>query len=177
MRFLIFRNGVNRLTTKSIEDSKRIAVIRVRGSVSRSTALKKTLQLLRLNHTNHCVIIDNRPTYRGMLQKAKDMVTWGELTPESTRELLIKRGRLEGNKKITEEYIKKNTAFSSIDDFIGKFLNFEANLSDIQGLKPVFRLHPPIKGYKKRGVKYAFTLGGALGYCGTEINNLIHKMA
>ena len=164
------------MTVNPSNVNKRIAVIRIRSSVSRSISMKKTLELLRLHHTNHCVIVDNRPTYKGMLQKAKDMITWGELTPESTRELILKRGRLEGNKKITDEYIKKNTSFSGIDDFIKKFLDFKADLSDIQGLKPVFRLHPPIKGYPKRGVKYAYTLGGALGYRGSEINDLITKM-
>ena len=171
MRFLIFQNGVNNMT------GKRIAVIRIRGVVGRNYTIKKTVNLLRLNRTNHCVIIDNRPTYQGMLQKAKDVVTWGELTHDSVRNLLLKRGRLEGNKQINDEYIKNNTNFSSIDDFIAKFLSFDANLSDIKGLKPVFRLHPPLKGHRRRGVKYPHTLGGALGYRGAEINDLIEQMA
>jgi len=156
---------------------KRIVVIRVRGVVGRRITIKKTVNLLRLNRTNHCVIIDNRPTYQGMLQKAKDVVTWGELNHDSIRNLLLKRGRLEGNKQITDEYVKNNTKFTSIEDFIKKFLNFEADLSDIKGLKPVFRLHPPLKGHRRRGVKYPHTLGGALGYRGSEINDLVKQMA
>ena len=171
MRFPIYQNGVNSMT------DKRIVVIRIRGVIGRSKSIKQTVDLLRLNRTNHCVIIDNRPTYQGMLQKAKDVVTWGELTHDSTRNLLLKRGRLNGNKQITEEYIKNNTNFSSIDDFINKFLSFEANLSDIEELKPVFRLHPPLKGHRRKGVKYPHTLGGALGYRGGEINDLIKQMA
>ncbi len=157
--------------------TKRLAVIRVRGSVDRSMSLKKTLELLRLNRTNHCVIIDDRETYKGMLQKAKDLITWGELDSPTMKELLLKRGRLEGGKRITEEYFQNKTKFVSLDDFINKFLKFEASLSDIKGLKPVFRLHPPRKGHKRRGVKKPFPLGGALGYRGNEINNLISKMA
>jgi len=156
---------------------KRIAVIRVRGVVGRSKSIKQTVNLLRLNRTNHCVMIDNRPTYQGMLQKAKDVLTWGELTHDSVQKLLLKRGRLNGNKQITDEYLKNNTNFSSIDDFINKFLKFEADLSDIKELKPVFRLHPPLKGHKRKGVKYPHTLGGALGYRGSEINDLIKQMA
>lgn len=177
MRFLILQNGVNKMTGKPVEATKRIAVIRVRGAVGRTITMKKTLNLLRLNKTNHCVIVDDRPTYKGMLQKTKDIVTWGELTHDSLRKLLLKRGRLVGDQKITDDFIKKNTSFTDLDDFIKKFLKFEADLSDIEGLKPVFRLHPPIKGYPKKGVKYAYTLGGALGYRGTEINQLITKMA
>ncbi|MFX1536333.1 MAG: 50S ribosomal protein L30 [Promethearchaeota archaeon] len=165
------------MSRSKLEISKRLAVIRIRGRVDRSLSIKKTLELLRLNRVNHCVIIDDRKTYEGMLQKTKDLITWGELDSLTMRELLLRRGRLEGGERITEEYIKKNTGFSGIDDFINKFLNFEANLSDIRGLKQVFRLHPPRKGHKRRGIKQPFTLGGALGYRGNEINNLILRMA
>jgi len=175
--FPTYLNGVIKISEKKFETTKRLAVIRIRGRVDRSQSIKKTLELLRLNRINHCVIIDDRVTYRGMLQKTKDLITWGELDPVTMKELLLKRGRLEGGERITEEYIKKNTEFSGVDDFITKFLKFEANLSDIRGLKLVFRLHPPRKGHRRRGVKQPFSLGGALGYRGNEINNLILKMA
>ncbi|MFX0124033.1 MAG: 50S ribosomal protein L30 [Candidatus Hodarchaeota archaeon] len=165
------------MSKNDLEIKKRLAVVRIRGRVDRSLSIRKTLELLRLNRINHCVIIDDRDTYKGMLQKTKDLITWGELNSLTLKELLLKRGRLEGGKRITEEYIKKNTKFSGIDDFISKFLKFEASLSDIRGLKQVFRLHPPRKGHRRRGVKQPFTLGGSLGYRGSEINNLILKMA
>jgi large subunit ribosomal protein L30 len=41
-------------------------------------------------------------------------------------------------------------------------------------VKPVLRLHPPIKGYE--GVKRSFSEGGALGYRGKEIEKLIQRM-
>ncbi|MHA1968639.1 MAG: 50S ribosomal protein L30 [Candidatus Hodarchaeales archaeon] len=152
-------------------------MIRVRSRIDRSVSIKKTLELLRLNRTNHCVIIDNRETYRGMLQKAKDTLTWGELDFQTMKDLLIKRGKLQGGKRLTEDYIQKNTDFKGVDDFVKQFLNFKADLSDIEGLKPVFRLHPPRKGHSRLGVKYNYTLGGAVGYRGNEISGLITKMA
>ena len=171
------QNGVIRISENNPEITKRLAVIRIRGRVDRSLSIKKTLELLRLNRTNNCVIIDDRDTYKGMLQKAKDIITWGELDSPAMKELLLKRGRLEGGKRVTEDYIENNTDFSGIDDFIEKFLKFEASLTDIKGIKLVFRLHPPRKGHRRHGVKQPFTLGGALGYRGNEINNLILKMA
>lgn len=175
--FLMCQNGVNRLSKVLSDYTKRLAVIRIRGTVDRNFSVKKTLQLLRLNRPNHCVIIDDRATYKGMLQKVKDLITWGELDFDSTKELLLKRGRIEGGKRITEDYIKNNTDFKNIDDFVDKFLHFKANLSDIRGLKQVFRLHPPRKGHKRGGVKEPFPLGGALGYRGSEIKNLISQMS
>jgi len=41
-------------------------------------------------------------------------------------------------------------------------------------VKPVFRLAPPVKGYE--GIKRSFKEGGALGYRGKKINDLIWRM-
>jgi large subunit ribosomal protein L30 len=37
-------------------------------------------------------------------------------------------------------------------------------------------LHPPRKGYGRKGVKVQFTVGGALGDRGEKINDLIKRM-
>ena len=39
-----------------------------------------------------------------------------------------------------------------------------------------FRLNPPQKGYGRKGVKMPFSSGGALGYRGDKINDLIRRM-
>ncbi|MFY1644316.1 50S ribosomal protein L30, partial [Methanoculleus bourgensis] len=50
----------------------------------------------------------------------------------------------------------------------------EASLRDLAEIKPVLRLHPPRKGYKT--IKRTFQQGGALGYYGPQINDLLYKM-
>ena len=47
-------------------------------------------------------------------------------------------------------------------------------MKDIEAAKPVFRLHPPVKGYE--GNKRSYKNGGALGYRGEAINDLIARM-
>lgn len=42
--------------------------------------------------------------------------------------------------------------------------------------KKFFRLSPPKKGFGRNGIKRSFNIGGALGYRGAEINNLIKRM-
>ncbi len=42
-------------------------------------------------------------------------------------------------------------------------------------LKP-FRLCPPNGGFERKGIKFSFSIGGALGYRGKKINDLIKKM-
>ncbi len=153
---------------------RRLAVVRVRGHVGVSREVEDTLRMLRLTRVNHCVFIDDRPTYAGMLQKAKDYITWGEVSAEEVALILRNRGELVGGKKLTDAYIKEHTKFKSIDDFAKAFVEFKAELSDIPNLKPVFRLHPPRKGY--RGIKRSFVEGGALGYRGEAMKELLRRM-
>ena len=150
------------------------AVVRVRGTVNVRHDIKKTLEMLRLNRVNHCVIVEDTPSYRGMLQKAKDYITWGEIEKDTLAELIRKRGRLLGDKPVDDEYIRSATPFKSIDELAGAIIGGKIRYRDIPNIKPVFRLHPPKKGYE--GIKRAYTVGGALGYRGKEINDLIRRM-
>jgi large subunit ribosomal protein L30 len=64
--------------------------------------------------------------------------------------------------------------YSGITEFAAALASGETRLSDMPGLKPVLRLHPPRKGY--RTIKRTAQQGGALGYYGEEINSLLHRM-
>lgn len=140
------------------------AVVRVRGRVGVRRDIADTLKMLRLHRVNHAVLVDETPSYEGMLQKAKDYITWGEIDLDTLVELIKKRGRLPGNKRVDEEYFKE-LGYSSIKEFAKALLNNETSLEDA-GLKPVFRLHPPRKGYES--VKKPFSEGGSLGYRGKK---------
>ena len=150
-----------------------IAAIRVRGRTGIRKDIEDTLKMLKLTRINHAVIIEDTPSYLGMLQKAKDYITWGEVDADSVTSLISKRGKLSGNVKLTEEYVKENTDFSSIEDLSKAVVESGAKLED-SGIKPVFRLHPPRKGYKD--LKKTFAESGTLGYRGEKIGDLIKKM-
>jgi len=150
------------------------AVIRVRGVINIDRKISDTLKMLRLNQANHCVVIPETPTYKGMLQIVKDYVTWGEIDPKVMAELLKRRGKLLGGAGITDTAVKTNTGFESINAFCEALLSGQTSLKDFKDLKPVFRLSPPKKGYG--GIKRAFSVGGSLGYRGDKINQLIRRM-
>lgn len=136
-----------------------IAVILVRGLADRSRDVLRTLELLHLQRKNQCVVLDNTPSNAGMVIKVKDFVAWGEVTEEVFQELVKKRGeillRVEDRKK---EYKYKTLQIG------GKHY------------KLYFRLNPPRKGFGRKGLKVAFAAGGALGYRGDKINDLIKRM-
>ena len=144
------------------------AIVRIRGKVRRPPAVTDTLRMLRLTRQNHCVIVPETPAYRGMVQKVKDFVTWGEVSPELVAKLLLKRGG------ITDAAMKANSRFKSVWDFSQALTKGEATLADVKGLKPVLRLHPPRGGFE--GAKRPYHDRGALGYRGKEINALLDRM-
>jgi len=146
---------------------KRIAVVKVRGNIRVSQKVRDTMKLIGLTRVNHCSIIDDRVNYRGMLQKAKDYITWGEPSAETVTKMLRKRG------KATDELVAKNTKYKTVDEFVGAFMKFEAEMGDLK-IKRVFRLSPPRKGYAS--TKKPFTKHGSLGNRGEKINKLLARM-
>lgn len=72
----------------------RIAVIRLKGLADTSPDVERALDLLRLRRRYTCIVIDERPSYMGMLNVVKDWVTWGEIDADTLAELLRRRGRL-----------------------------------------------------------------------------------
>lgn len=134
------------------------AVIRVRGSVNVPGEVRDTLKMLRLGRVNHCVLVPKKPDYEGMLRKAAHFVTWGEVSREVLEMLVSKRGRLAGGRRLPPGDAKKLAGGSDAGD---------------SGLKPVFRLSPPSRGY--RSVRSSFPRGD-LGYRGERINDLLKRM-
>ena len=76
---------------KPVEKSKpkNLAIIRVRGITGIEKSIKDTLNMLCLYHNNYCVVVSDR--LLGMIKKAKDYVTWGEIDDETYRLLVEKR--------------------------------------------------------------------------------------
>lgn len=151
-----------------------VAAIRVRGIVNVKPDIKKTLQLLNLTRVNHCMLLEENPSTKGMLQVVKDYITWGEIDKKVLSKLIIIRGKLEGDKNLTESYIKSATSYDNLDKLSQAIIDKKFKYKDIPSIKPVFRLNPPRKGYE--GVKRSFANKGALGYRGEKINQLIEKM-
>jgi len=153
---------------------KCLAVIRVRGASEISREAKNTLQMLHLTRNCHATLVDDRSSYLGMLEKVQSYVTWGEVSKESIALLLKSRGRLLGNKKLTDESAEK-IGYKSLDDLAEAIHKLEAEYNCLPNVKPIFRLHPPRKGFRGK-VKRSFAAGGVTGYCGEAINDLIKRM-
>jgi large subunit ribosomal protein L30 len=155
-------------------ERKCLLAIRIRGGVNASVKVEDTLRMLRMDRNNFSTLLDDRPEYSGMLQRAKDYVTWGEPTVETVRLVLEKRGRIDGDHPFDSEALEA-LGYSSFEELAFAIFNGEAELQKLEGVKPFFRLHPPRKGFK-RSVKRPYGSKGELGYRGEYINELAKRM-
>lgn len=141
---------------------EKIAVVRVRGRIKVISGIAETLEKLRLYNNNFCVILKNDPKTIGMIKKAKDYVTWGNIDEETFKFLVEKRGEeYKGREKDSKAKISYSNKFFKLGD---------------KKYKKFFRLNPPRKGFGRKGVKVPFNKGGALGDRAEKINDLIKRM-
>ncbi len=140
---------------------KQLAAIRIRGLTGMRVKIEDTLQMLRLYKKNYCCVLPHNPVYIGMLKRAKDYITWGEIDGETFNTLVSKRGE-EFNGRETDSKEKIN-----YNEFI---------VINNKKIKKYFRLNSPRKGFGRKGIKHSFQQGGALGYRGVAINDLIKRM-
>ncbi|MFX0032151.1 MAG: 50S ribosomal protein L30 [Candidatus Hodarchaeota archaeon] len=151
--------------------------IRIRGAPGMKRTILDTLKMLRMFKVNHGVLIWGEKSYLGMLNKCKDYITFGEIDEKTLIRLLRVRGRIEGNKPLTDEHIKNLTQYKNTKELAKALIKGEIQYRtrDIYKIKPVFRLHPPKKGYRG-SIKKHYGEGGTLGYVKNYINELVHKM-
>jgi large subunit ribosomal protein L30 len=157
-----------------VEQTKCLVAVRIRGLSDIPQETKDTLMMLRLTRNCHATLLDNRPAYNGMLLKSKNCITWGEISQETIALLLKKRGKLVGDKKLTDDYAKE-LGYKSLDDLALAIFNVDVEFSSLPEVKPVFRLRPPTKGFKGK-VKKSYAAGGEAGYRGDAINSLLKRM-
>ena len=148
--------------------------VRIRGLSDIPQETKDTLMMLRLTRNCHATLLDDRPAYIGMLHKSKNCLTWGEVSQATIAFLLKKRGKLTGDKKLTDEYAEE-LGYKSLDDLAEALFKVKVEFSSLPELKPLFRLRPPTKGFKGK-VKKSYAAGGESGYRGDAINDLLKRM-
>ena len=141
----------------------KFAVLRIRGRRKLNPKIRRTLDMLRLERTNRCVLVEDTPQNNGMLNVVKDYVAYGPVAEETVFGLLMKRGTKGKNRLrtvFTEDEIKK----AAKEIFGGKKTVDYAN--------PVFRMRPPSKGYGDTKAAYP---RGELGKR-AEMDSLLKRM-
>ena len=105
---------------------------------------------------------DMEDTFHMLKLHRKNVCTVYELTP-SIEGMLRKVKDFATWGEITDETLKEMESKRGEKGEDGK-------------LKKFFRLSPPRKGFGRKGIKKAFSIGGGLGYRGEKMDDLIRRM-
>ncbi|MCE4608499.1 MAG: 50S ribosomal protein L30 [Caldisphaeraceae archaeon] len=152
-------------------------IIRIRSSSNRNPKVNKVLDILRLRRKHTATLYpESLNGIKGLLIEGQSAITWGEISKKMLVELIKRRGRIYGDKPITDEFIKKEVGLSSIEELADKILKEEIYYHKLKekGIKPYFRLHPPSGGFDL-SIKKVYPQG-ELGYRGESINELVLRM-
>ena len=153
--------------------TKAYLVVRIKGQADVPHWANTTLNLLKLEKKYRAVILPVKDNTAGMLKKIQHYISWQEIDTKTTKELLDKKGRRTGYKKITSEDISQ-AGFKTIDDLAVSLSEGKISMSKIKPLKPWFALSPPKQGFK-RSTKHLYGQKGILGH-NKDLLTLIKRM-
>ena len=148
-------------------------VLRIKGQADVPHWAVTTLKLLKLDKKYRATILPAKDNTLGMLKKIQHYISWQEIDISTTKELLDKKARKEGYKKITADDLPK-IGFKSIDELASSLTEGKATLSKLSPLKPWFAMAPPKHGFK-RSTKKLYGQKGVLGH-NKELTTLIRRM-
>jgi len=168
---------------QTIEDSatgaKLLLAVRIRGTVGDNPPTALALKSLGMESKFNARVVPANPDMLGMLRRAKDQITWGELEPETLEMILNKRAETSGpgSHRLDEEFAKFHFKIQDLGDLAKRIVAGEVELQRLwrAGVKPTIRLHPPKGGFKK-STRRPYNSSGELGYRGREINRLAKRM-
>ena len=153
--------------------SKAFLVVRIHGQPDVPYWATTTMALLKLEKRYRATIIPEKDNTLGMLRKIQHYISWQEIDIETTKELLDKKARKSGYKKVTDEDIVA-IGFQSKDELASALTEGKATLSKLKPLKPWFALDPPRQGFK-RSTKRLYGQKGVLGY-NKELSVIVKRM-
>jgi len=153
--------------------AKSFLVVRIKGQADCPYWATTTMTLLKLDKKYRATIIQNTDSALGMLRKIQHYVAWQEIDTETVKELLDKKARKSGYKKITNDDIT-SIGFKTIDELASSLADGKTTMSKLKPMKPWFALSPPRHGFK-RSTKKLYGQKGILGH-NKELNVIIKNM-
>lgn len=148
-------------------------VVRIKGQADCPYWATTTMTLLKLDKKYRATILPAKDNTLGMLKKVKHYVTWIEVDASLAKELIDKKARKEGYKKITATDLKE-LGFDSSEALGTALAEGKATLSKLKPLKPWFALSPPRFGFK-RSTKKMYGQKGVLGH-NIDLPKLVRNM-
>jgi large subunit ribosomal protein L30 len=89
---------------KEEKQGGKLAAVLIRNTTAASSDIRDALRMLRLHRKFSCNVMDNNKQTRGMLDKVKDYITFGEIDDDTFKLLEQKRGKKDSEGKLKKEF-------------------------------------------------------------------------
>ena len=154
-----------------------LLAVRLLGPFGAPIDIETALRTLKLNSKFRAVLLEKNGSMLGVLRMVKDYVTWGDVKSHDIANLLKERGELSNGMPLNDKFVKESFGQESMEELAQALTRGQVALSTLwqKGVQPVFRLHPPSRGFGS-STKRPFGSRGELGYRGTAISHLIDRM-
>ncbi|MDA7960020.1 MAG: 50S ribosomal protein L30 [Nitrosopumilus sp.] len=148
-------------------------VVRIKGQADVPHWAVRTMELLKLDKKYRATILPARDSTAGMLQKVQHYVSWTEVDAGLAGELVEKRARKRGHRRLTKEDMGR-LGFAGPAEMGSALAEGSATLSKMDPLLPWFSLSPPRSGFK-RSTKRLYGQRGVLGR-NAELGDIVRRM-
>lgn len=89
------------IVKESKVNDSRIVVIRIKGKTKLRKEIRDTFKILNLHKKFSCAVLSNNSSTKGMINKVKDYVTFGDISAETFKILSEKKGgKAKGKNKV-----------------------------------------------------------------------------
>ena len=131
------------------------------------------MEMMKLERKYRATILPAKENTLGMLNKIKHYVSWTALDPDLAQEILEKKARKSGYRKITAEDVTR-LGFDGLPHMARALSSGEAVLSKLKPLKPWFALAPPRHGFRRSTKR----LAGQKGILGrnNDLGDIVRRM-
>jgi len=150
-----------------------LLVVNLHGKINSSAPVRKALSELKVERKFSASVVTDDPATVGMLKLCKDYVAWAPTDAELLATLLKKRGMVSETARL-DGHALTTMGFKKHEDLAEKMLKEQIRLSQVQGVRPFFRLAPPKGGFRV-SLRRQFSEKGMLGN-NPKLADLVRRM-
>lgn len=150
-----------------------LLVVNLHGKINSSAPVRKALSELKVERRFSASVVTDDPATVGMLKLCKDYVAWAPTDVELISILLKKRGMVSETARL-DAHALTAMGFKKHEELAEKMMKDQLRLSQVQGLRPFFRLAPP-KGGFRASLRRQFSEKGLLG-SNPKLSDLVRRM-
>lgn len=150
-----------------------LLVVNIHGAINSAGPVRKALGELKVIRKFSASVVTDDPPTIGMLKLCKDRVAWAPVEADFLATLLEKRGMVSSTRGLDPASLKK-LGYKKHEDLAAKMVKEQLRLSEVEGVRPFFRLAPPRGGFKQ-SMRRQFTERGTLG-SNPKLEEIVERM-